>query len=73
MPHFFKNFPITGYQFKDNNTNQIVVDIFRHVKAGVTVDDAAAYAYLIFKMEKDQIMFHIIFMKQLNITGHSFF
>lgn len=45
MPHFFKNFPITGYQFKDNNTNQIVVDIFRHVKAGVTVDDAAAYAY----------------------------
>ena len=45
MPHFFKNFPITGYQFKDNNTNQIVVDIFRHVKAGITVDDAAAYAY----------------------------
>ena len=42
---FSKNFPITGYQFKDNNTTQIVVDLFRHVKADINIDDAAAYSY----------------------------
>jgi hypothetical protein len=46
MPHFFKNFPLTGYKFKKNSdTTTLIVDIFRHVSAYNTVDDANAYQY----------------------------
>jgi hypothetical protein len=46
MPHFFKNFPLTGYQFKKgSNTTTLIVDIFKHVNAYNTIDDANAYQY----------------------------
>ena len=44
MPHYFKNFPITSYNFKDDPTsNTLIVDIFRNVRADIKIDDAAAY------------------------------
>jgi hypothetical protein len=45
MSNFFKNFPITAYEFKSNNSKQIIVDIFRHIKTDIKIDDAAAYSY----------------------------
>lgn len=44
MPHYFKNFPLTSYNFKDNpNSRTLVVDIFRNVRSDIRIDDAMAY------------------------------
>jgi hypothetical protein len=44
MSHYFKNFPITSYNFKDDpNSRTLIVDIFRNVKADIKIDDASAY------------------------------
>ena len=44
MPHYFKNFPITSYSFKDDpNVRTLVVDIFRNVRADIKIDDASSY------------------------------
>ena len=44
MSHYFKNFPITSYNFKDDlNARTLIVDIFRNVRADIKIDDAASY------------------------------
>ena len=46
MPHYFKNFPITSYNFKDDpNARTVVVDIFRNIRTDVKIDDASAYTF----------------------------
>lgn len=58
MPHYFKNFPLTSYNFKDDpNSRTVIVDIFRNIRADIKIDDAAAYTlYTIQENERpDQI------------------
>jgi hypothetical protein len=44
MPHYFKNFPITSYNFKDDpNVRTLVVDIFRNVRTDIKIEDASSY------------------------------
>ena len=44
MPHYFKNFPLTSYNFQDKpNSRTLVVDIFRNIRADIKIDDAMAY------------------------------
>ena len=44
MPHYFKNFPITSYNFKDDpNARTLIVDIFRNVRTDIKIDDASSY------------------------------
>jgi hypothetical protein len=44
MSNYFKNFPITSYNFKDNsNSRTLVVDIFRNIRTDIKIDDASAY------------------------------
>jgi hypothetical protein len=44
MPHYFKNFPLTSYNFQDDpNSRTLVIDIFRNVRADIQIDDAMAY------------------------------
>lgn len=44
MSNYFKNFPLTSYNFKDNeNSRTLIVDIFRNVRAEIEIDDAASY------------------------------
>ena len=45
MSNFFKQFPIRGYKFKENDSVTIVVDIFKHVRLDSNVDDLNAYTY----------------------------
>jgi hypothetical protein len=46
MSHYFKNFPITSYNFKDDvNSRTVIVDIFRNARADFKIDDAAAYTF----------------------------
>lgn len=44
--HYFKNFPLTTYNFQDNPYSKtLVVDIFRNIKTDVQIDDANAYIF----------------------------
>lgn len=44
--HYFKNLPLTSYNFKDDpNSRTLVVDIFRQVRADMRIDDANAYTF----------------------------
>jgi hypothetical protein len=44
MPHYFKNFPLTSYNFQDDpNSRTLVIDIFRNIRADIQIDDAMAY------------------------------
>tara|TARA_B110000503_G_scaffold12081_1_gene16328 strand:- start:1451 stop:2227 length:777 start_codon:yes stop_codon:yes gene_type:complete len=46
MSNFFKNFPLTSYNFTDNKNNkQVILDIFKHVKSTINLDDTQSYVY----------------------------
>jgi|SaaInlLV_10m_DNA_3_1039740.scaffolds.fasta_scaffold00071_26 hypothetical protein len=46
MSNFFKNFPLSPYDFGDNNNNKnIIIDLFKHVKATINLDDSNSYTY----------------------------
>lgn len=46
MSNYFKNLPLTTYNFQDDsNSRTLVVDIFRQVRADIGIDDATAYTF----------------------------
>lgn len=53
MSNYFKNFPLTSYAFKDNlNSRNLIVDIFRNVKADINLDDASSY--LLYEIQENE-------------------
>jgi len=53
MSNYFKNFPLTSYSFKDNlNSRNLIVDIFRNVRADIKIDDASSY--LLYEIQENE-------------------
>lgn len=64
MLNFFRKFPLTSYQtdYKDPNSNQVVVDLFRGIKVDIDkIDNANAYILYDIQdgMRPDQISFEL--------------